>query len=88
MRDGILLAEDPPASLIQTHCLSVSAMTIILCVMVLIFGCSHTVLIVPYLEASFLQTLEDVFLKLCRRQEEEKVVEFGESLNIVSSVKN
>ena len=31
-----------------------------------------------------LQTLEDVFLKLCRRQEEEKVVEFGESLNIVS----
>ena len=30
MRDGILLAEDPPASLIQTHCLSVSAMTVII----------------------------------------------------------
>ena len=25
MRDGILLAEDPPTSLIQTHCLLVSA---------------------------------------------------------------
>lgn len=55
--------------------------------MVLIFGCGHAVCIVSCLEASFLQTLEDVFLKLCRRQEEEKVVEFGESLNIVSSVK-
>ena len=55
--------------------------------MVLIFGCGHAVLRVSCLETSFLQTLEDVFLKLCRRQEEEKVVEFGESLNIVSSVK-
>ena len=26
MRDGILLAEDPPTSLIQTHCLLVSAL--------------------------------------------------------------
>ena len=33
MRDGILLAEDPPTSLIQTHCLSVSALND--------FGCGH-----------------------------------------------
>ena len=79
MRDGTLLAEAPPNSLIQAQNLPVSTaispwyfslLTSYSDLLCLLFVC--------------LQTLEEVFLKLCRRQEEEKGAEYEEKTSIVS----
>ena len=70
MRDGILLAEDAPTSLIQAHCLSVSFIVT-----------RNIICIQPVLPP---QTLEEVFLKLCQRQEDDKAMEYGAEMTIVS----
>ena len=70
MRDGILLAEDSPASLIQTHHLLVS--TDSYCTFVYTLSTDNTSSMLS--SSLLLQTLEEVFLKLCKRQEEDKAL--------------
>ena len=75
MRDGTLLAEAPPTSLIQAQNLPVSTTVK-----------SNSASGILHLSFECFQTLEEVFLKLCRRQEEEKGAEYEDKTSIVSVI--
>ena len=75
MRDGTLLAEAPPTSLIQAQNFPVSTT---------IEPNSDSDIL--HLSLECFQTLEEVFLKLCRRQEEEKGAEYEDKASIVSVI--